>query len=179
MEAAVAAPRPWLFLLVLAAAAAMTLVPGATGERRGWRAAAAGRAGGGGARGPGPASGSLLLFLKHGAGPGAQVAAPGQGPGFAGRAAATRAARAEREGGAGACVRARVDEPGGRPRSRPRVGGGVSGPSEMGGCPPGSERARAEGGEAGLRPRHPTRSGAREAPGAGSGSESPGFPRGE
>lgn len=37
MEAAVAAPRPWLFLLVLAAAAAMTLVPGATGERRGWR----------------------------------------------------------------------------------------------------------------------------------------------
>lgn len=37
------------------------------------------RAGDRRACGPGPASGSLLLFLKHGAGPGAQVAAAGLG----------------------------------------------------------------------------------------------------
>lgn len=60
---------------------------------------AAGLAGGFGARGPGPASGSLLLFLKHGAGPGAQVAAPGPGPGFPARAAATLAAGGERRRG--------------------------------------------------------------------------------
>lgn len=69
---------------------------------------AAGLADGCGARGPGPASGSLPLFLKHGAGPGAQVAAPARG-----RASlAWRPPRKPRagsaggagRGGAGACV---------------------------------------------------------------------------
>lgn len=62
---------------------------------------AAGLVGGCGARGPSPAAGSLLLFLKHGAGPGAQVAAPG--PGFPGLAAATRAAGGEGRRGRGVC----------------------------------------------------------------------------
>lgn len=60
---------------------------------------AAGLAGSFGVRGPGPASGSLLLFLKHGAGPGAQVAAPG--PGFPGLAAASRVAGGQRRRGRG------------------------------------------------------------------------------
>lgn len=118
------------------------------------------------------------------------MAASGQGPGFTGRAAATRAAGGEGRRGGGVCPSAggRAWRPAaGRPRSRPRGGGGVSGPSEMRDCPLGSEWARAEGCEAGLRPgavwlcpRHSARSGlAREAPGAGSGSESPGFPHGE
>jgi hypothetical protein len=89
MEAAAAAPRRPQLLIVLVAAA--TLLPGAKGE---WRA------GGCGARGPGRASGSLQLFLKHGAGPGAQVAAPGR-PGAPDPAGATRAG-AGRRGGAGA-----------------------------------------------------------------------------
>lgn len=95
MEAAPAAPRPGLLLLVLAAAA--TLVPGTTGEwRRGWRAAA-GRAGR--AR---PLARSF--FLKHGAGPGAQVAAPGPGLGFLTRQP-PREPRARSGGGTEACVR--------------------------------------------------------------------------
>lgn len=64
---------------------------------------AAGVVGDCGARGPGLASGSLLLFLKHGAGPGAQVAAPGPGPGFPGRPVATRAAGGEGRRGGGVC----------------------------------------------------------------------------
>lgn len=87
MEAAAAVPHRRQLLIVLLAAA--TLLPGAKGE---WRA------GGCGARGPGPASGSLQLFLKHGAGPGAQVAAPAR-PGFPDPAGATRAG-AGRRGGA-------------------------------------------------------------------------------
>lgn len=128
MEAAAVAPRPRLFPLVLAAAA-VTLVPGATGERRGWQATE-GRAGSCGARGPGPASGSLLLFLKHGAGPGAQVAAPGPGRAFL-TGLSPRDPRAGREGGAGACVPARVDVPGSRRPTRlstPRGGRHRSGP---------------------------------------------------
>lgn len=107
MEAASAALRRRLLLIVLVAAA--TLLPGAKGE---WRA------GGCGAREPGPASGSLQLFLKHGAGPGAQVAAPGR-PGFPDPAGATRAG-AGRRGGAGAVSSAGGRTPsGGRPSWAP------------------------------------------------------------
>lgn len=106
MEAATAAPRRRLLLIVLVAAA--TLLPGTKGERR---------AGACGARGPGPASGSLLLFLKHGAGPGAQVAAPGR-PGFPDPAGATRAG-AGRRGGAGAVSGAGGRAPGGWPSEAP------------------------------------------------------------
>lgn len=102
MEAAAAAPRRRLLLIVLVLVAAATLLPGTKGERR---------AGAYGARGPGPASGSLLLFLKHGAGPGAQVAAPGR-PGFPDPAGATRAG-AGRRGGAGAVSGAGGRAPGG------------------------------------------------------------------
>lgn len=103
MEAAAAAPRRRQLLIVLVAAAA-TLLPGAKGA---WLP------GGCGAREPGRASGSLQLFLKHGAGPGAQVAAPGR-PGFPDPAGATRAG-AGRRGGAGAVSRA-----GGRAPNRGR-----------------------------------------------------------
>lgn len=106
MEAAAAAPRRRLLLIVLVAVA--TLLPGTKGERR---------AGACGARGPGPASGSLLLFLKHGAGPGAQVAAPGR-PGFPDPAGATRAG-AGRRGGAGAVSGAGGRAPGGWPSEAP------------------------------------------------------------
>lgn len=179
MEAAAAAPRPRLLLLVLAAAA--TLVPGTTGERR------RGRAGGRlrGARGPGPASGSLPLFLKHGAGPGAQVAAPGRGrAGLAWRP--PRKSRAGSAGGAWACVRALVDVVCSRRRPLLRVPPGevASGGASRGpGCFLGSEGARTEGqgvcGWPGLAELgrcvafsgHPTRSGrVPEAPGAGLGS---------
>lgn len=127
MEVAAGAPRSRLLLFVLAATA--TLAPEATGERR------RGGAGGGcGARRPGPASGSLLLFLKHGAGPGAQVAAPGRRPDFKCLAAATRAAggRPRRGEGVGssaggrarqpAAARAADSEGGSVGRSRPGLG---------------------------------------------------------
>lgn len=131
MEAAAAAPRRRQLLIVLVAAA--TLLPGAKGE---WRA------GGCGARGPGPASGSLQLFLKHGAGPGAQVAAPGR-PGFPDPAGATRAG-AGRRGGAGAVSSAGGRAPsGGRPSWA--LGGSAGEPAEVGGCPQGCEAGPARG----------------------------------
>lgn len=121
MEAAASAPRRPQLLIVLVAAA--TLLPGAKGE---WRA------GGCGARGPGPASGSLLLFLKHGAGPGAQVAAPGR-PGFPDPAGATRAG-AGRRGGAGAVSSAVAKH---RAEAGPLglPGAAAGEPAEVGGCP--------------------------------------------
>lgn len=124
MEGAAAAPRCGLLLTVLVAAA--TLLPGAKGERR---------ADGLGARGPGPASGSLLLFLKHGAGPGAQVAAPGR-PGFPDPAGATRAG-AGRRGGAGEVAASRAEA-----GPRGLQGAAAGGPAEVGGYPRRREASR-------------------------------------
>lgn len=119
---------------------------------------AAGLAGDRGARGPGLASGSLLLFLKHGAGPGAQVVAPG--PGFPGGAAATRAAGGERRRGGGVCP-----STGGRARQSPVSASPLrwrrAVQSEVGGCPlgrsgRGPRAVRVAGtGRAGAAPRLP------------------------
>lgn len=146
---------------------------------------AAGLAGDRGVRGPGLASGSLLLFLKHGAGPGAQVVAPG--PGFPGGAAATRAAGGERRPGGGVCP-SLCGRAGQSPVSASRVRWRRAVQSEVGGCPLGRSGHGPRGvrvagtGRAGAAPPlprwgavwrcpgHPTSSGLLcEAPGPGAG----------
>lgn len=180
MEAAAAAPRPRLLLLVLAAAA--TLVPGTTGERR--RGGAGGRLWGARA-GPGLWLAPSLSQTWRGAGGAGGGSGPGPGwPGLAWRPPRER--RAGSAGGAGACVRARVDVRSSRRRpllpplsGEVASGGAVRGP----GCLLGSEGARTERqgvcgwpglAELGRRValfEHPTRSGrVPEAPGAGLGS---------
>lgn len=108
---------------------------------------AAGLAGGCGARGPGPASGSLLLSQTW-RGPGGAGGGAGARAGLSDQAAATRAAGAERRRDGGVCsnVSGRARQPAVAPAPGSPARWRQAEPSEVRGGPLGSERRGSRGG---------------------------------